>query len=114
MTISRRIASAALGVALLAVAVPDPAHADWHGRGGGWGYGGPRYYGGYGGGWHHHHRSTPWPWIAGGVLGLGVLGARAAPPVYAPPPVYYAPPPVYYPPPPVYYAPQPYSYAPQW
>ena len=109
MTTIRRLAITALGVAMLASAMPAPAQADWRGRG--YGYG-PRYYGGYHSGWHHH--GTPvWPFVAGGLLGLGILGALAAPPVYAPPPVYYAPPPAYYPqpwayappPPPVYYGP---------
>ena len=112
MTIIRRIAIAALGAAMLVAAVPGPAQADWRGRGYG---GGPRYYGSYGGGWRHHHSAPLWPWIAGGVLGLGVLGALTAPPAYyVRPPVYYAPPPVYYPPQP-YYAPPPpvYYYAPQ-
>jgi hypothetical protein len=109
MTNIRRVAITAVGIALLAAAVPMPAHADWRGRGG---YG-PRYYGGYGGGgWHHHHGAPVWPWVAGGLLGLGVLGALTAPPVYTPPPpVYYPPPPVYYAPPPAYY-PQPWAYAP--
>jgi hypothetical protein len=79
---NRRVAIAALGAALLVAAVPVPAQADWRGRG--YGYG-PRY-GGYGGGWHHHHHAPVWPWVAGGLLGLGVLGALAAPPVYVPPP----------------------------
>jgi hypothetical protein len=100
---------AALSEALCVAAVPGPAQADWRGRGYG---GGPRYYGGYGGGWHHHHSAPLWPWIAGGVLGLGALGALAAPPTYyVRPPVYYAPRPAYYaPPPPVYY----YAPPPRW
>jgi hypothetical protein len=99
----RRVIAATLAAALL---VPAAAEAHWDR---GYGYG-PRY--GYGGGYGWHHHSSPWPFIAGGVFGLGVAGALLAPRVYVPPPpVYYAPPPVYYaPPPPVYYyqTPQPY------
>ncbi len=77
------------------------AHAEWHGRGGGW-------HGGYG-----HHGG---PGVAGAIIGLGaaaVLGGVIASQAYGPPPVYYAPPPpVYYAPPQAYYAPPPVYYAP--
>jgi opacity protein-like surface antigen len=81
----RRVIAATLAAALL---VPAAAEAhDWRG------YGGYGYRGGYGGGYGWHHHSSPWPFIAGGVLGLGVAGALLAPRVYVPPPpVYYAPP----------------------
>lgn len=85
------------------------AHADWHGRGGG-------YHGGWhggDGGWHgDHHRG---PGVGGVLLGLGaaaVVGGVLASQAYAPPPpVYYAPPPAYYAPPPAYYGPPPVYYS---
>jgi hypothetical protein len=86
-------------VALGLLAAPA-AHADWHGRGGGW----------HGGGWHggYHHG----PGVGGALLGLGaaaVIGGVIASQAYAPPPVVYAPPPAYYAPPPVYYPPPGYA-----
>ncbi|MBV8402347.1 MAG: hypothetical protein JOZ17_27040 [Acetobacteraceae bacterium] len=110
----RRLAIAAVGSAMLASVVSAPADAQWRrgygGWHGGWGHGG--WYG-----WRGYHYSAPvWPWaVAGGLIGLGVLGALTAPPpvYYAPPPVFYAPPPAYFPPPgyfaapPGYFAPRP-------
>jgi hypothetical protein len=61
------------------------------------------YHGGYQGGYHDNTGAV----IGGALLGLGlgavIGGALAAPPVYAPPPVYYAPPPNYYSQPPAVY-----------
>lgn len=82
------------------LAVSPAMAADWHDRGyhsaPGW-HRGDGWHGGYGGrpgyGWYRGP-SGAWVW---GLLGLGALGALAAPYVYAPPPVYY-PPPAYMPP----------------
>ena len=52
----------------------------------------------------HHGPGPGAAWgVASGLAALGIVGALAAPPVYAPPPVYYAPPPIYYGPPTVYW-----------
>jgi hypothetical protein len=99
-----------------ALAAPTAAHADWRGRGHGWGpparhWAPPPYYG------HRHHGWNGAP-VVGAIIGLGaglaIGSALAAPP---PPPAYYVPPPpppAYYvpPAPPVYYAPAPDYYAP--
>ena len=66
----------AAAIVMLLAAMNVPADAGWRGR-----------------------RDT----AIGVGIGLGVLGALIAPPVY------YAPPPVYYAPPPVYYGPNPYA-----
>jgi hypothetical protein len=56
---------------------------------------------------YYGHNDNSGAVVAGALLGLGlgavIGGALAAPPVYAPPPVYYAPPPTYYAPPPAVY-----------
>ncbi len=96
----------AVPVSLALLAAPA-AHADWHGRGGGW----------RGGGWHGGHDYHRGPGVGGALLGLGaaaVIGGVIASQAYAPPPVYYAPPPAYYAPPPAYYAPPPIYYAPRY
>ena len=90
----------ALPVLAMTALAPVAADAQYY-RGG---YGG--YRGGYGGyGYGHRGFGYGGAIVGGALLGLGI-GALAARPYYAPPPVYYAPPPpVVYAPPPVYYAP---------
>ena len=86
----------ALPVLAMTAAAPVAANAQYYRGGYGYGYRGGYGYGrgfGFGG-----------AFVGGALLGLGV-GALAARPYYAAPPVYYAPPPVVYAPPPVYYAP---------
>ncbi len=84
----------ALPVLAMTALAPVAADAQYY-RGGygyrGYGYGYRGYYG-------------PGAFVGGALLGLGI-GALAARPYYAPPPVVYAAPPVVYAPPPVYYAP---------
>jgi hypothetical protein len=92
--------------ALLAGSLAAPAaHADWRGRGHGWG--GPPVY-------HHHHRGWNGAPLLGAIIGLGagvaIGSALAAPPppvVYQPPPVLYQPPPRWVQPAPVYLPPKP-------
>jgi len=104
-----RVGRFLIALPVLAVTALAPAAADaQYYRGGG--YGG--YRGGYGHGYGYGHRGYGFgggALLGGALLGLGI-GALAARPYYAPPPVYYAPPPVVYAPPPVYYAPSYYGY----
>lgn len=82
-----------LALGALALLLATPAHADWHGRGGGGNWHGN-------GGWHGGGGG----WVGPGVV-LGLGGAAILGGLYAAPPVYYAPPPVYYAPPPQAYYP---------
>ncbi len=101
----------ALPVLAMTALAPAVANAQFY-RGGYGGYrggygGGYGYRGGYGGGYGYRGYGGfgyGGAIVGGALLGLGI-GALAARPYYAPPPVYAAPPPVYYAPPPVYYAP---------
>lgn len=88
----------ALPVLAMTALAPVAADAQYY-RGG---YGG--YRGGYGGYGYRGGYGFGGALVGGALLGLGI-GALAARPYYAPPPVYYAPPPVVYAPPPAYYAP---------
>jgi len=106
----KRAVLATVSAVVLAASLAGPADARaWHGGGGGW------HGGGWNNGWHGGgHGYGAWPYIGGAILGLGVLGALAAP-AYYPPPAYAYPPPAYpygyaYPRPYPYYAPQPYYY----
>jgi len=92
-TWSKLLIAAPIAAGLLAA---PAAHADWHGRDGGWHHEGWR-----GDNWHHHDNGGNA--AAAAILGLGaaaIVGgviASQQPRYYAPPPpVVYAPPPPYY------------------